>query len=139
MAEPTSTTVAALAASLSGVTLALLGVDYYSLLYGMVGALFAVVHANNIAPTPPPATPDVLSNVARVTKIIVGSGRVVIYVAFSTLAGAVIGNAAVALIGGSNRSLIILGCLIGGAGAQAVVSATLNAALARIKRLGDGT
>lgn len=139
MAEPTSTTVAALAASLSGVTLALFGVDYYSLLYGMVGALFAVVHANTIAPKPPPATDSVVSHIARISALIIGSGRVVIYVAFSTLAGAVIGNAAAALLGGNNRSIIILGCMVGGAGAQAMVSAVLNAALARIKRLGDGT
>jgi hypothetical protein len=139
MAEPTSTTVAALAASLSGVTLALFGVDYYSLLYGMVGSLFAVVHAGKSTPDLSDEKKDVMSMIARIQARILGSGRVVMYVAFSTLGGAVFGNAAVAVLSGNNRSLLILGCLIGGAGAHLLVTACLNAALARIKRFGDGS
>lgn len=117
MAEPTSTAAAAAtyAAAASGVTLALLGVDYYSLLWGMVGAFLALGSAGSM-----------------------GRRRAIVYVVLSTIVGAAIGNAAVAFFQVSSRPLLIIGSLVGGAGAQLLVAAMLKAAIARIEKLGGG-
>lgn len=115
MIDPTTSTAAAWAAALSGVTLAIFGVDYYSLLYGMVGALMAMHQA--------PA-------MARL--------RAVVFVAFSTLVGAALGNGALALFGSNNRALLFVGCIVCGAGWQLVVPRLLAALLARIDSLGSG-
>ncbi len=111
--EPTTLTAGTLAAAASAITLALFGVDYYSLLYGFVGALLALSEAGTM-----------------------GRRRAVIYVALSTLVGGAFGNAAVTFFGSTARPFLILGCLIGGAGAQLLVSALLTAALKRIEKLG---
>lgn len=116
MAEPTSTTLAGYAAAASGVTLALLGVDYHSLLYGFVGALLAI------------------SNSERMTR-----ARAVVYAVLSTLTGAVIGNAAVAFFETTNRSMLIFGCLIGGAGAQGFVYRFIKRANTLIDTYGNKT
>jgi hypothetical protein len=109
MAEPTTTTAAGLAAALSATTLALLGVDYYSLLYGMVGAMSAAMAAQ--------ALPWV---------------RMLILVALSTLVGAILGNAAVALLGSTNGFLLKAGCIVAGFGAQPLLAKIVCAAMDRI-------
>lgn len=116
MAEPTSTTAAGYAAVASGVTLALLGVDYHSMLYGFVGALLAI------------------SNSERMPK-----ARAVVYAILSTLTGAVIGNAAVAFFDTTNRSMLIFCCLIGGAGAQGFVYRFIKRANTFIDSYGSKT
>lgn len=115
MAEPTTTAAASLAAAMSGITIALLGVDYYSLLYGMVGAFLALGSAESM-----------------------GRGRAILYVILSTLVGSAIGNASLIVfpVGSQTRAVLILGCLVGGAGAQLLVAALLKAALKRIDKLG---
>jgi len=114
MAEPTTATAAAFAATASGVTLALLGVDYYSLLYGMVGAFLALGSAGAM-----------------------GRSRAVAYVVLSTVVGAAIGNAAVTFFAVSSRPLLILGCLVGGAGSQMLVASLIKALNSRIEKLGE--
>jgi predicted lysophospholipase L1 biosynthesis ABC-type transport system permease subunit len=114
--EPTTPTAAALAASLSGVTLALLGVDYYSLLYANVGALMALHQAEAM-----------------------GRVRAVIFVVLCTLVGAALGNAALALFGTTNRALLLVGCIIGGFGAQAILTRLLKHTLGRIDNKDEGT
>jgi len=105
MAEPTSATVAAWAATASAVTLAVIGVDYYSLLFGLVGAMFSLAHAEQM-----------------------GRLRAVVYVALSALGGAVIGNLANEWMGGKSRILLIGLCLAGGIIAQAIAAAIVHTA-----------
>lgn len=115
MAEPTATsvTLGALAGAISGATLALLGVDYYSLVWALVGAM-----------------------VARSERASMGRVRAVIYIALSTLLGAALGSAAVVLAEQQHRAVLILASIVCGAGAQMLISAVLQAALARIAALG---
>lgn len=115
MPEPTTSTAAALAAALSTTSLALFGVDYYSLLYGCVGAMMAMTQAEAMTRT-----------------------RAVIFMALSTLVGAALGNGALALLGSTNRALLIVGCIVCGASAQLIVSRLIQAALSRIDALGAG-
>jgi hypothetical protein len=105
MAEPISPS-AAFVAAVSGVTLALLGVDYYALLWALVGAMLALGQAS--------AMPR---------------NRAILYVLLSTLLGAALGQGAVAFAGYDQRALLILASLLGGAGAQLLVAALLKAAL----------
>jgi uncharacterized protein YneF (UPF0154 family) len=93
----------AVAAAMSAISLALFGVDYYSLLYGLVGALLALPHVEQM-----------------------GRWRAVLFVVLSTLAGAVIGNGILAYFASSNRALLIAGCLAGGIVAQALAAALLK-------------
>lgn len=116
MPEPTTIAAGTAVAAISGVTLALFGVDYYSLLYGMVGALLALGSS--------PAT---------------GRVRAVVFVFLSTLIGAAVGNVAVELLASHSRALLILGSVVGGAGAQKLVAAALNAVLGRISGAPGGT
>lgn len=93
----------AIAAAMSAVSLALFGVDYYSLLYGLVGALLALPHVEQM-----------------------GRWRAVLFVVLSTLAGAVIGNGIVAYFATQSRPLLIAGCLAGGIVAQTLAAALLK-------------
>lgn len=114
MTDPASSmTLGGLAGAISGATLALLGVDYYSLLWALVGAMLA------------------LGQSAAMTR-----GRAVVYVILSTLIGAALGSAAVVLAGQGHRALLILASVVAGAGAQLLVGAILQAALQRIAALG---
>ena len=116
MTDPTTSTAAAgLAASISGVTLALFGVEYYALLWALVGALLAMSAAASMS-----------------------RGRAIVYVALSTLVGAALGHGALALLDTQNRALLILGSLAGGAGAQQIVSTLIAAVSRRIDKLGGG-
>lgn len=111
MAEPT--TAASVAAAASGVTMALLGVDYYSVLYGLIGALIAVGQAQHTS-----------------------RWRAVASVVLSTITGAVLGTVVVEALSLTGRASLLLGCIVGGAGAQALVLALVKAAGERINRIG---
>lgn len=103
MAEPTSVTAASLAATASAISLAMFGVDYYSMLYALVGALIALGHADKM--TWP---------------------RAVVYVVLATLIGAVIGTATNEYFGLKSRILLIGLCLVGGIIAQAIAGALVK-------------
>jgi hypothetical protein len=94
---------AAVAAALSTASLALFGVDYYSLLYALVGALLALPHAEQM-----------------------GRTRAIVYVMLSVLAGAAIGNCAVLYLHLTSRPMLILACLGGGLLAQALAAFILK-------------
>ena len=119
MSEPT-TFAAGVIATASTVTLAILGVDYYSLIWAMVGALLALYQAEKM-----------------------GRIRSVLFVVLSTLIGAALGT--VSAVGLQRmaptlftelRPLLIAASLIAGFGAQLIVTALLRASLSRIGRLG---
>lgn len=115
MLDPTTSTITAWAAAFSGITLALFGVDYYSLLYGLVGAMLAMHQAE------------------AMTRL-----RAVVYVVLSTLVGAALGSGALALFGVSSKPLLIVCSIVGGAGAHVIVSRLLKVALTRIDSMGEG-
>jgi hypothetical protein len=98
---------------LSSILLAVFGLDYYSLIYGFWGALMALVVTDPL-----------------------GKWRAMLFVALSTLIGAVIGNVIVTILDSQARSYLFFGCLLGGFGAQAVLTETLKALLKRIKKAG---
>ena len=114
MPEPTTSGVHAFALALSALSMSLLGVDYYSLIWGMVGAQVALFQND---------TP-------------MGRVRSVIYIALSTLVGAAVGTGTLSFFSSESRALLILISLVGGFGAQKIVTALLNAGLARIERIG---
>lgn len=105
MAEPTSVTAGALAAALSTATLALLGVDYYSLLWALIGALMALSRSEQM-----------------------GRGKAILFVLLATLAGAVLGTFAVTQFELRARIALIGLSWVGGLVAQAFASAIFRAA-----------
>jgi hypothetical protein len=113
MPAPTITTADAIAAGASTITLALLGVDYYSLIWGMVGALLALYQAEKM-----------------------GRVRSVIFISLSTLVGAACGTGALHTLESTSRPLLIVLSMVAGFGAQVIVTALLRAGLNRIDRLG---
>lgn len=109
MTEPTTAT--ALAAAASGITLALLGVDYYSLLGGLLGAMLAMSKTD--------ATTSRLKSIGAV--------------ALTCLVGAILGSAAVALLGGhTSRAVLVAVSLVCAAGAQRLVARLLDLFEAKI-------
>lgn len=114
MTDPMTATAASLAATMSGVALALLGVDHYSLLYGMVGALLAL------------ASPQSMGRV-----------RAIVHVVLATFVGAALGNAAMVLLPDSvqGRPILILGCLLGGYGAHVIAASLLRMVVSRLDRM----
>jgi hypothetical protein len=104
---------AALIAGLSSVLLTLFGVDYYALMWGLVGACLALTQLESMS-----------------------TRRALIYVALSTLIGAALGTTAVEFFRTTHRAFLITGSLVGGAGAQVLVGALLQLALTRIKKMG---
>jgi len=111
--EPTTTIAGAIAAGASTITMALLGVDYYSLIWGMVGALLALYQAEKM-----------------------GRIRSVIFISLSTLVGAACGTGALSTLQSESRPLLIVFSLVAGFGAQVVVTALLRAGINRIDKLG---
>ena len=104
MSEPL-TPAAAIIASISGVTLAVLGQDYYSLLYAFIGSAISLTWMSPM-----------------------GRFKTVLVVILSTVAGAALGTGA---IGGSSP-LLRGACLVGGAGALSLLAALVRAAVQRI-------
>lgn len=117
MTDPTTSAAAAgIAASISGVTLALIGVEWYALLWSFVGALLAMGEAASM-----------------------GRLRAIVYVALTTLVGAALGHGLVAVLDLHSRAILILFSLAGGAGAQRIVSAAIKAVETRLGKLGEGS
>ncbi|MDE2098889.1 MAG: hypothetical protein KGL39_16670 [Patescibacteria group bacterium] len=99
MAEPTSSiAVASLAATLSSITMQLLGVPGLAVVWGFVGAMMTMSQMQAM-PWP----------------------RAVLFGLLSTLSGAAIGAGSVGLMGVSGNPALILGSLAGGAGAFGIV------------------
>ena len=115
--EPAASAVHAVAVALSALTMSLLGVDYYSLVWGMVGAHLALFHAQET----------------------MGRIRSVIYIALSTLVGAAVGTGTLSFFSSESRALLIVVSMVGGFGAQKIVTALLSAGLARIEKTGGGS
>lgn len=113
MPEPTITAFSAVAAGASAITLALLGVDYYSLIWGLVGALLALYQAEPM-----------------------GRMRSMIFISLSTLVGAACGTGATELVASASRPVLIVSSLVSGYGAQLIVTALLGAGVKRIDKLG---
>lgn len=98
-----------LAVALSAATLALLGLDHLSVVWGFVGALFAAFQAESM-----------------------GRWRAIFFVVLSTLGGAALGNGLIAAAGvqqPAGRLLLYVACLVGGFGAQAIVARLLRRSL----------
>ena len=112
--EPATSGVKAIVIGLSGVAMSLLGVDYYSLIWAMVGALWAL-----------------FLNTERMGRV-----RSVIYVSLSTCIGAAVGTAGVSLLTSESRALLIVLSMVVGFGAHRVMSALLASTLQRIDKLG---
>ncbi|MFN7725195.1 MAG: hypothetical protein ACK5QH_09010 [Rubrivivax sp.] len=102
MIEPTSQA-AAFAASLSAITLALIGVDHLSIIWGLVGALFALYEAERME-----------------------RRRALLFVVLSTLAGAALGTGALALAGTTSKGLLLVACIVCGYGTQALLARLLQ-------------
>jgi hypothetical protein len=114
MTEPTTSTAAAgLAASLSGVTMALIGVEWYALFWSLIGALFVMGESPSM-----------------------GRGRAVLWVVLTMLIGAALAHGFVAAFDLKNRAILIGFSAVFGAGAQRVVSALIRAAESKIDKFG---
>lgn len=108
MIEPTSQA-AAFAASLSAITMALLGVDHLSIIYGLVGALFALYEAERME-----------------------RRRALVFVVLSTLAGAAMGNGALTVLGTASKGVLLVSCIVCGYGTQALLARLLRRGLNQI-------
>ena len=114
MTEPTTSAAAAgIAASISGVTLALIGVDLHALLWSLVGALFVMGEAPSM-----------------------GRVRAVFYIVLTMLVGAALAHGLMAVAGVQNPYILNGLAVVFGAGAQRVVSALIKAAESKIGKLG---
>ena len=108
MAEPTTTaSILVWTTGISSVTMAVLGVDFQSILWGVFGSMFAHGHAENMS-----------------------RYKAIIYIVLASLIGAAIGTAAQAFVQFAVPSLntkagLILGALAGGAGAQKLLDAII--------------
>ena len=113
MSEPAVSTLAVVTASLSTASLALLGVDYYSLLYGFMGAMFAINQQNNM-----------------------GKWQTIWHIVLSTFVGAALGSGILALLGNTNRAVLILSSVVGGYGAQTILAKAIGAIGTKLDVLG---
>ncbi len=109
MSEPNSFSLAV--TTLSAALLALLGVDYYALLWGIIGAIFSLSYL-------PP----------------MGKRAAVATVVISSMIGAAFGTALAEKTG--SRSLLIVLALVAAAGAQPIMAAAVRALVRRVARLG---
>lgn len=105
-----STTVAVIVSSLSATLLALLGVDYYSLLWAIVGSVGALLYS---APT--------------------SKGRAVFSVCLSALMGAALGTAVAENLAGS-RSVLIVASIVCSTGPQLLINALLSRLVSAINK-----
>lgn len=108
MTETSSLAVAV--ASISAAVLALLGVDYYALLWGVIGAVFSLLYSDPI-----------------------GRRRAIITVLVSSFVGAAVGSAIAEQSGA--RSLLIVAALICAAGARPIVATGIQVVVSRVGRL----
>lgn len=106
----TDITIPAAVAAASSVTLALFGVDYYSILWGFIGAMFALMEAEREP-----------------------WARAVLSVMLSTLLGAAFGSLTQLLLDHPNRAVLIFGSLVGGAGSKIIVKAAIEAVVSRVR------
>jgi hypothetical protein len=104
---------AAIIAGLSSIIMTLFGVEYYALVWGLVGALLALTQIESMP-----------------------IRQAVLHVTLSTLIGAALGSAGVEFFSATHRVFLIIGSLVGGAGAQILVGEIIKSLLARIKKLG---
>ena len=107
MAEPTSTAAASFAAVLGGISLDLLGVPYHAIVWGFVGALVT------------------MSQMATMPR-----GKAFVFGLLSTLTGAALGSFGADFFGLQSKAALIVGSLVGGAGAFALIGALVNRAAA---------
>ncbi len=95
----TSNFAAVLAASFSSLSLALFGVDYYALVWGFVGAMFALYNGPDLARKP-----------------------AIAFVTMSTFAGAAIGSMVVLSLGIDHRIILVFCSLVGGVCSQLIIN-----------------
>lgn len=107
-----STAVGLFVSTVSGMLLALLGVDYYSLLWAVVGSVGALLYS---APT--------------------SRSRAAFSVFISTLMGAALGTAVAEHVGGS-RSVLIVMSIVCATGPQLLINALLSRIVKTINRDG---
>lgn len=111
MTDPNHT-INSLAALASALTMALIGLDHISVMWGLVGALFALFQSERM-----------------------GHGRALFFVVLSTLGGAALGNGLLAAAGvaqPAGRLLLYAACLVCGFGAQAIVARLLRRGLSEV-------
>jgi hypothetical protein len=101
----TSAATGALVAALSSMLLAIFGVDYYSMLWALIGAMIAVTLVEKMS-----------------------RGRAIIYVLLSMMAGAILGNVVGLQFAHAPKMLLNGLCLVGGLASQAVAAGLLAAA-----------
>lgn len=102
----------AMAALASALTMALLGLDHISVVWGLVGALIALFQSERM-----------------------GRWRAIFFVVLSTLGGAALGNGLLAAAGvqqPAGRLLLYAACLVCGFGAQAIVAKLLRRGLQQV-------
>lgn len=124
MAEPTSSvgavaSVVTLASGLSAITIALFGVDYYALVWGFIGAMFARGNADTM------------------TRY-----RAIIYITLASCVGAAIGTGMLALaqtmfVVTSQKPALIFLSMAGGAGSQKLLDAVVSMITNRIQTIGE--
>lgn len=102
---------------MSALSLALLGVDYYAIIWGMIGALSRLAFTEEQMP-------------AFRAAVTVGASTALA----AGLAHGISGLAPTA----SMRAALIFSAVVIGFGAQAIARATVEALLAKLKRFGDG-
>lgn len=103
--DPTSASAAAFSAAASAISMALFGVDYYSLVWGFLGALLALTQA------------------ARMERM-----QAMVYVTLSTFVGAMCGSFVTDYYSLKSRLWLLALCLFFGLVAQAIVAAVFKAA-----------
>ena len=102
----------ALVAVLGGLSMALLGLDHLSVIWGFIGALTALFQSERM-----------------------GRWRGIFFVVLSTLGGAALGNGLITMAGvqqPAGRMLLYAACLVCGFGAQAFVARLLRRGLAAV-------
>lgn len=112
MTEPTTTTALSMfMAGVSGATMAVLGVNHFSLLWAAVGALTVLMYSEPV-----------------------NKGKAALATLLSTLLGAAIGTALADHLGGST-SVLIVSSIVGASAPQPLINAGLNVILAHLNRL----
>lgn len=108
------TTAAKTAAGISSLTLALLGVSHYALIWGFVGALAALYqHRERLGPL-----------------------RAICFVVLSTFCGAAMATWSISYLAVETRPVLIGLSLVAGFGAQIILTAILKGLLHRVRQLG---